>query len=335
MNDAPVKQARNKRLLLLVVFLLVTFSLCYLSYVIGRTGTGIPYSGKIVDTITLSPGDGSSHKYLFNIVGYVRYDDGTPYQNGTVELRSEVLNATTDENGWFEFKNVSEGEHTISVLQNGIVIASCTITVERVSFVVSAEITKIGADSYRILVPIETIAVNLHLVLESDTLRLAEDTVTEPQITVTDDILPSQIWMQTTSVDIFAERPGNSGVSTINGANVIAPGSNGKYVFKVENPEKYPVKYTVTLIETDEHNPELPMKYRLMQGVSGSGYVGGNEWKVAADISSASVSLAPGEHSYYTLEWKWDSTDDSTDTEIGMQGGNPVYILEIVINAQY
>lgn len=336
-NSPDNTVAKKRRRLLLIIFLLLTVSLCYLSYIVGRTGVGISYSGRIVDSIILSPGNGSSQRYLIDIVGYVRYSDGTPYPNGTVELRSEIMYSVTDETGRFEFKDVPEGEHTISVVKNGIVLASCTITVERASYVSNVEIIKFGDKSYRITVPLNIITIELHIIidLESGTLYFDEETITAPQIVVSDGNSPSLIWTQSTSVDIFAERSGNNGVTTIDGVNVIAPGSNGKYIFRIQNPEKYPVVYTVTLLETDENNPPLPMKYRLMEGISGNGYIGGNNWKVAGDISSQAVTLAAGQDTYYTLEWKWDSTSDVTDTALGMQTGNPVYILEIVVNAQY
>lgn len=336
MGNSPDTVARKRRRLLLIIFLLVTVSLCYLSYIVGRTGGGFSYSGKIVDTIILSPGSGSFHSYLVNIVGYVLYTDGTPYQYGEVELQSDVMYATTDQNGYFEFRDVPEGTHTVSVVQNDVVLASCSVTVEKVSYIETAEIIFSGNNSYHILVPLVTISIDLHFVLDEGTIYLAEDTVSSPQITVSDDgSAPAEIWTQSTSVDIFAERPGNSGVNTIDGVNVIAPGSNGKYIFKIQNPDKFPVKFTLTLLEKDENNPELPMKYRLMEGVSGNDYFGGDSWKSAGDISSEAVTLAAGEVNYYTLEWKWDSISDATDTVIGMQTGDPVYILEIVVNAQF
>ena len=337
MRNTPDSEKRKKRRLLFMIFilLLVVVSLCYLSYIIGRTGSGVSYTGKIVDTIVLSPDSGSFQSYLVNIVGYVRYEDGTPYPNGDVELRSDVLYTTTDQTGYFEFKDVPEGTHTISVVKNGAVLATCTVTVEKVSYVANAQIVYTGNGSYHILVPLVTISIDLNLVLNGDALLLSEDTISSPQITVSDGDVFSQIWTQTTSVDIFADRPGNSGVISIDGENVIAPGSNGKYIFKIQNPENFPTEYTVTLKETDENNPALPMRYRLLQGVSGSDYIGGNVWKTASEISLGGVLLSAGEDNYYTLEWRWDSASDSTDTALGMQTGNPVYILEIVVTAQF
>lgn len=155
-----------------------------------------------------------------------------------------------------------------------------------------------------------------------------------PGISVNDDIKPTQKWTQSTAIDIFSERAGNSGVTTIDGKNVIAPGSHGKYLFRIKNEESSSVKYSIVLTDDDENSPKLPMRYRLMKGVYGDGYIGGSDWKKASELSVTDSKLGAGEYTYYTLEWKWDSKDDKEDTAIGTQTGDPVYILEIKISAK-
>jgi hypothetical protein len=156
-----------------------------------------------------------------------------------------------------------------------------------------------------------------------------------PRIVASDDLNPTQIWAHLTAVNLFAERAGNLGVRTIAGQNVISPGSRGVYTFRVKNPETKPLKYTISLSESDENNPRLPMEYRLKQGTGGTNYIGDDTWKSANSISLTWTPIAPGAVSYYTLEWRWVSSDDSTDTAIGMQNGAPVYVLSIIIAAQF
>lgn len=158
---------------------------------------------------------------------------------------------------------------------------------------------------------------------------------TAPNLIAGDDLAPAQVWASLTAVDLFAERAGNVGVQTIGGESVISPGSYGSYVFRVRNPESKPLEYTILLSETDANNPNLPMVYRLKRGSGGADYIGGNGWKSAEDIALDTTSIAAGAVSYYTLDWKWDPANDGVDTAIGMQTGTPVYILNIVITAEF
>lgn len=156
-----------------------------------------------------------------------------------------------------------------------------------------------------------------------------------PSLIAGDDLAPGQVWASLTVVDLFAERTGNYGVQTIGSENVIAPGSYGSYVFRVRNPESYPLEYKILLSETDANNPNLPMLYRLKRGSGGTDYVGGSVWKNAQDIAMDWTSIPAGAVSYYTLDWKWDPSDNSVDTAIGTQTGTPNYVLNILITGQF
>lgn len=156
-----------------------------------------------------------------------------------------------------------------------------------------------------------------------------------PNIVAGDNLNPTQAWATLSTIDLFAERSGNYGVQTISGKNVIAPGSHGSYVFRIKNPETKLLAYSISLSETDENNPRLPMMYRLKRGTSGTDYIGGNGWKSADNLSLGLTPIPAGAVSYYTLEWKWDSSNDSLDTSIGKQSGTPVYILNIIVTAQF
>lgn len=156
-----------------------------------------------------------------------------------------------------------------------------------------------------------------------------------PGLIVSDETANMKKWTVLTSVDIFQERPGNTGVRTIDGKNVIAPGATGRYIFKVKNPEPYPVEYTISLAETDENYPKLPLQYRLGTGISGSKYTRNDAWKKASDTVLSSSLEAYGDEEFYTLEWKWASQGDAHDTLLGTQTGNEVYVLYIVIQAWF
>ncbi len=393
-----------------ILLMLVAVSSWVIGYYIGKTGnTSGFYSGQIIDTIVITPGwkaVGGTSLYRINILGRVLYTDGTPFVNGTVELRGEVRYTTTDSQGYFKFDNVEEGRHIITVLQDSALLASASIKAEKTALIGKAQVVRLSDGSYSIMLPLEiddidlvleltktggrhTLDITLNPVQHSsggngtadipgsipsgehggdipggdipggddipggnipggkeppgtdtggsgsgngpnkDTQNLA------PGVLVTGETPVSQPWTQTTSVDIFAERPGNSGVRNIDGVNVIAPGAVGKYIFKLKNPENYPLVFNIVLSETDQNTPPLLMRYRLKPSVSGEDYIGGSSWKKASEIKAGSALLAADGEVYYTLEWKWLTTDDATDTALGMQKGNPIYILDIIINAWF
>jgi len=155
-----------------------------------------------------------------------------------------------------------------------------------------------------------------------------------PRVIVRDNTTTGQIWTSYTAVDLFAERPGNFGVQTLQGKNVIAPGSYGAYSFTVRNPESLPMEYKLRLTETDGNTPNLPMLYRLKRGTAGSDYIGGSAWQTAQSIALDWTAIAPNATNAYTLEWQWDPSNNTLDTAIGTQTGSPSYVLVITITAQ-
>ena len=77
------------------------------------------------------------------------------------------------------------------------------------------------------------------------------------------------------------------------------------------------------------------MVYRLKRGNGGIDYIGGSSWKSAGNVALTATQIAPNTTETYTLEWKWNTTNDATDTAIAIQGTRPAYVLNIVITAQY
>ena len=50
------------------------------------------------------------------ITGVIKDKDGNPLKNHTVELHSTPRTVKTDENGYFKFESVEEGEHTLTII---------------------------------------------------------------------------------------------------------------------------------------------------------------------------------------------------------------------------
>lgn len=424
------EQVKPQGLWVLVLFLmlLVSITSSCIGYLLSSKINDSRFTGQIVDTIEIFAGDAVRERtYQVNISGTIYYTDGTPYANGVVELRSEVRRTTTDELGRFIFENVPEGTHKLSIIENDQAVLSRTVTIQKSSLIVGANVKRNDDGSYLIHVPIDIVQVDLLLELHDDNVALilkgsssqseyfpnpdanpgtaikpgfpaASGTTTPPTnppagtgqpteavppaetteptapvppveaeppatplppvtpttptgpttpvnpdpgtpaapsagITVTDGTAASRVWTKATAIDIFAEREGNSGVRKIKGKNVIAPGAKGRYIFRIKNNEALTAVYSIALKETDQNNPKLPMRYRIRQGVSGSNYIGGSDWKEAKDLLVTNAELAAGADTYYALEWQWGDQSDSENTAIGMQEGDPVYILEINIRA--
>ena len=143
--DKGKKRRAILALLLLLLFLLLATS-CIVGFLLGRTADPGRY-GALIDTIVLTPeptpeaepvpstgeifsaGDLSER---INILGVVKYTDGMPFTQGSVELHSQPRYAQVDGEGRFQFDQVETGEHELTVLdQSGNALVSRTIRVVR------------------------------------------------------------------------------------------------------------------------------------------------------------------------------------------------------------
>lgn len=70
----------------------------------------------------------------FTLSGYIKDKDGKPVANATVILHSNPRTTTTDENGYWEFKNPEIGEHTLTAYVNGEKIYEAKLTVTENSY---------------------------------------------------------------------------------------------------------------------------------------------------------------------------------------------------------
>ncbi len=112
-NDAAGKKRFwTPVLLFLLVVALITSSI--LGYVLGRN-VGNPPLGQIIDAIILEPEEPDGETAL-HLAGQVVYSDGKPAAGRTLELHSDPVTTISGSGGAFLFHNVSQGEHTISIL---------------------------------------------------------------------------------------------------------------------------------------------------------------------------------------------------------------------------
>lgn len=399
-NSVDMIDKKNRQIKgILLLLVAVSITSCIIGFLIGRSVTTDYPSGHIIDTIPLSP-DGqeeASPAVYFSLCGKVLYTDGTPYAYSRVELHSDPKYTYTDATGYFCFLKVEPGQHTINVVRDGVVQASCTVSVEADASYTDSQIVQMDDGNFSIQISLDVSVLELTLVLDNDRIvpQLQDSTpvqgddsslpetpeqpnppdsptppiMPEPPVIPEPPIIPNppippappsqgggttppppsgapdrapsmdatgqgsdQNWSLLTTVDIFGEREGNHNTRTVNGQTVLSPGAAGSYQFRVKNTEAYDIEYRVRLADTDENQPALPMKYRLK---AGSVYIDGTQWQTAAEIEAGMRTLIPGASDFFTLEWKWETVSDSSDTSIGKQTGDPQYILTIRINAQF
>lgn len=113
-------------------------------------------------------------------------------------------------------------------------------------------------------------------------------------------------------------------VVSADGDAVVAPGTQGEYVFRIKNTDELPVIYSVVLdgffsIENTEHL--IPILVR-MKGNEGDYLIGSeSEWSPISELKNISdAGTLKGKTSrYYTIEWMWpyESGNDALDTMLG------------------
>ena len=133
-----------------------------------------------------------------------------------------------------------------------------------------------------------------------------------------------KVWDTKQQLDIFE--------STYYGGKVIAPGSKGTYSFLVQNQTE--LAATCQISFTEQNSAGAPIRYRLLE--NGNDLLGNNStWLDVSGLEHVTRSFAPGEKTEYTLEWKWDTTDDAADTLIGIAARNGLtYTLNINVTGE-
>lgn len=140
-----------------------------------------------------------------------------------------------------------------------------------------------------------------------------------PGILTVEEGSSGRAWEADQQLDIFD--------SAYYGGQVIAPGSTGTYNFILKNRSTLAADYRISLGEQNTYG--VPMMFRLKDSKGDD-----STWGVVSGVG-ATGSLEPGEGMEYTLEWKWNTTDDLTDTLLGIAARDGVtYTLDIHVEAE-
>lgn len=336
------KMDRRVFALLTTVISLLVLSSGVLGYQIGK-GTwskrNLPERIEAIDVklvvSSLQPEDGVfEHFDRLSFSGTVYDEKGSPVETASLILTDEdgkPLSPAFLQKASYAFSDVEQGQYTLTVTWlGGETVLNLHITKTQEQLEPALTLQNDGSYQLTTYPSLRTLALNTLVDKGRATLKLADS---QPI-----GFAAYQLWDQETPAHIFSERLGNQGVRTFDGMNVIAPGSNGTFIFAIENPEAYPVEYSITLSHEDENSPRLPVRYRLINDVippelaREEDFILGKQWRAAEDTVLPSVWLAPDSARFYTLQWQWDPSDNAVDTAIGTQQGHPVYRLRIYVH---
>ncbi len=132
-------------------------------------------------------------------------------------------------------------------------------------------------------------------------------------------------WIQEAVVDLFRPLHGEE-------APVIAPGSEGYYLFRLENGRRGTVRFTLSIQEGTFH---VPLEYRLLDEETGDVLL---DWQTASmednGLVSGAQELSGRDERRCRLEWRWPfEGDDAADTALGARDDR-TYTLKLTIRAE-
>ena len=136
------------------------------------------------------------------------------------------------------------------------------------------------------------------------------------------------VWQTETEVDIFdTEYKGTRGKTVISsdGDKVVAPGTEGKYSFTIENTSGLPMYYELTFESWNKgFRYPVPMEARVSCETGDYLFGSATEWADFDNLAEAmdSKTLDAGQSMTYTLDWRWTferQWEDWLDTALGNQ----------------
>lgn len=328
----------NKRMLTLglVLALLLMSTTGVLGYIIGKNALpqdSLPSSsqrnGQVIVS-SLQPIEAPTTGFeRLSLLGQVVNARGIPQAQTpvTLSLNERDHPAAYQDDSGFAFTELIQGDYQVRV--NGA--TGFGLSLEKTQDQGEAGLYDLGNHAWLLRTYPATGTVALNIVLMDDQ--------AQPSLLTEAPIGPSayQVWERDTPAHIFDERLGNAGVRTMAEENIAAPDANGSFVFVVNNPEPHPIEVSVSLRHADENSPALPLTYRLYEDaipedkVRPEDFLAGEGWQPAEDLLAPSVWI-PAQHArFYTLQWRWDGSDDARDTLIGSQEGRPRYTLWVEV----
>ena len=140
------------------------------------------------------------------------------------------------------------------------------------------------------------------------------------------------VWQTETEVDIFSQSylgvgaySGTETVVSSDGDKVVAPGTEGKYSFTIENTGPLPMYYELTFESWNKgFKYQIPLEARVSCETGEYLFGSATEWADFNNLAEAmdSKTLDAGKSMTYTLDWRWTfhrDWEDWMDTALGDQ----------------
>ena len=261
-----------------------------------------------------------------SLYGRVLDAQGQAAQTASVTLSGAGAPYRGGEGGAFLFADLPQGSYSLLAEAPGLGSAGMTLTILKTEAVNGARLSHDGEGAWTLTAAPSLSYARLDLRLSGDSLSLAINE--EEQIP----LKAFQFWQRNTNteVNIFSQRGDGRAVSGLFGGAMIAPGSQGSFIFAVENPGSFPIEYAVSVREEFSGPYRLPMRYRVREDVlRAEDKEGWGEWLGADEVFVPFGLIQPGELRYYTLQWQWNPDNSALDTAIGTAGGQIGYRLHI------
>lgn len=141
-------------------------------------------------------------------------------------------------------------------------------------------------------------------------------------------------WSQRALVDLFRNRSQDLGEE--DGMVVVAPGTKGYYLFRLENPESYDIAYTISLEEASFH---LPIRYSVMNNSNNRSYLYRQRFAEGEVLTTSEVTIAAGKSMDLRIDWDWSyedwfrkEKDDALDTAAARRADR-TYLLALDLHA--
>ena len=177
--QSPSTEEKNQkqRYLFIILAIFMLFSTAVVGIIIAEN-TGV-FKKSNLHTVVFDEAQRKTH-----VSGQILYHNGSPYQNGNLELHSQVLPTKTDQRGRFFYPSVESGTHTLSVLHNGKKLAECAFSIQRNEEKQLIDITRSKDSNYlvEIAVDVRFIELGIEIDKKQGTLKL----IPEKTVVLTD-----------------------------------------------------------------------------------------------------------------------------------------------------
>ena len=112
--------------------------------------------------------------------------------------------------------------------------------------------------------------------------------------------------------------------------DLIYPGTDGEFSFRVENPHNQRVNYSFEIepLYNGEPIDDFPIDYRIRLN---NGLLNTEAWLDADELNYKDLTFLPETEHLITIEWRWlfEQGNDALDTAYGMDNGEYSFIFHI------